>query len=39
MIVDNDFASSKENTIKFTKIIIKDKEYLISIYLLKFNGT
>lgn len=38
ILVDNDFASIKKDTIRSGKIMIKNKEYLTSIYPLKFNG-
>ena len=38
ILVDNNFASIKEEAIKSIKIMTKDRKYLILIYSLKFNG-
>lgn len=37
ILADNNFASTKEKVIKSAKVMTKDREYLIPIYLLKFN--
>lgn len=39
ILVDNNFASTKEDAIKSTKIIFKNREHLILTYPLKFNDT
>lgn len=39
ILADNNYTSIKEDTIKSTKIMTKNREYLISSYLLKFNNT
>ena len=38
ILADNNFASTKEKVIKLAKIMAKDKKYLTSTRLLKFNG-
>lgn len=38
ILADNNFASTKKITIKSAKKITKNRKYLISVYLLKFNG-
>ena len=39
ILADNNFASTKKKAITLTKIMTKDREYLISAHLLKFKGT
>ena len=39
ILADNNFASTKEKTIKSAKIMTKDREYLTLVYPLKFNST
>lgn len=39
ILINNNFAGIKEDTIRLAKIIIKNKKYLIFIYFLKFNST
>lgn len=39
ILINNNFAGIKEDTIRLAKIIIKNKKYLILIYFLKFNST
>lgn len=38
ILADNNFANIEKETIKSTKIITKDREYLTLAHLLKFNG-